>query len=62
MLRKIIESKLGPMTDAEFAEIMDLATADIKINRIHFGKRTSLSEAAEIVLRCFIALGRGRVA
>lgn len=62
MLREILESKLGPMSDTQFAEVMDLATTDIKINRVNFGKRTSLSEAVEIAAGCFVALGRGKVA
>lgn len=62
MLRKILESKLGPLTTAQFKEVMDLATTDIQINRLSFGKRTSLSEAVEIAAGCFVALGRGKVA
>lgn len=62
MLRKILESKLGPITTAQFAEVIDLATTDIKINRLSFGKRTSFSEAVEIAAKCFVALGRGKVA
>lgn len=62
MLRKIIESKLGPMTNAQFAQVMDLATTDIKINRIDFGRKTGLLDAVEIADRCFVALGRGKVA
>ncbi len=30
LLRKIIESTLGPITNSEFKEILDLATTDIK--------------------------------
>jgi len=62
LLRKIIESKLGPMTNTQFAEVMDLVTTDIKVNRLSYGKRTSLSEAVEIAAGCFVALGRGKVA
>ncbi|MBC2721811.1 hypothetical protein [Desulfosporosinus sp.] len=62
MLRKIIETKTGPLTAAQFAEVMDLATTDIQINRLNFGKRTSLSEAVEIAAGCFIAMSRGAVA
>lgn len=62
MLRKILEAKLRPMSDREFEDVMDLTTADIKINRVNFGKQTSLSEAIEIVARCFIVLGRGKIA
>lgn len=62
MLRTILEHDLGPMTDAEFVEVMDLSTTDIKINRVNFGKRTSLSYAVEIARGCLIAMGRGAVA
>ncbi len=62
MLREILEATLGPMTDSQFAEVLDLATTDIKINRVAFGKRTILNEAVEIAESCFIALGRGKVA
>ncbi|HBV87057.1 MAG TPA: hypothetical protein DEF42_10490 [Desulfosporosinus sp.] len=62
MFRKILESKLGPMTNTQFAEVMDLATTDIRVNRVNFGMGTSLSQAVEIAARCFAALGRGKVA
>lgn len=62
MLRKILESKLALLTNAEFAEVMDLATTDIKINRIDFCKQTSLAEAVEIAAQCYVAMGRGKVA
>ena len=62
MLRRILESTLGPITNSQFTEIMDLATTDIKVNRVNFGKRTSLKYAVEIAGRCCIALGRGKVA
>lgn len=62
MLRKLIESQIGPLTNAQFAEITELATTDIKINRAGFGKRTSLSQAVEIAVICAAAAGRGKVA
>lgn len=62
MLRKILESNLGPMTNTEFEEVLDLVTVDIKINRVNFGKRTSLSYAVEIARSCFIVLSREEVA
>lgn len=37
MLRDILEKRVGPMTNAEFTEVMDLTTADIKTNRVNFG-------------------------
>ena len=62
MLRIILESTLGPMSNVEFAEIMDLATTDIKINRFDFGKRTSLADVVEIARSCLIALSKEKVA
>ena len=62
MLRKILESDLGPMTDSEFCQVLDLATTDIKTNRVDFGKRTSLHDAVEIAGSCFKLLQRGKVA
>lgn len=62
MLRKILESTYGPISDSQFAEVMDLATTDIKTNRVDFGKRTSLSDAVEIAGSCLIAMNRGAVA
>ena len=62
MLRKTLESYTGPLSNSEFAEIMDLVTADIKVNRIAFGRRTSTKEAVDIALSCFLALQRGQVA
>jgi len=60
MLRKILELDLDPMTDFEFCEVLDLATSDIKTNRVGFGKRTSLPEVVEIAEICFRALQRGK--
>lgn len=62
MLRKILESALGPLTNSQFSEALDLATTDIKVNRVAFGKRTSLHDAVEIAGSCFVALNRGKVA
>ena len=55
MLRKILEFDLGPITDSEFREVLDLATSDIKTNRVDLGKRTSLPEVVEIAERCYKA-------
>ncbi|MHB1651420.1 MAG: hypothetical protein ACYCVD_02950 [Desulfitobacteriaceae bacterium] len=56
MLRKIIESVTGPMTDLYFRETLDLATDDIRINRVAFGQRTSLREVIQISTICFEVL------
>ncbi|MDQ7095979.1 hypothetical protein REC12_20500 [Desulfosporosinus sp. PR] len=62
MLKKILESTLGSLTSSELKEILDLATADIKVNRVDFGKWTSLKQAINIAASCHSALKRGRVA
>ncbi len=62
MLRTILESNLGPLTNSEFAELMDLITTDIKTNRVDFGKRTSLRDAVQIAEISFKVLRRGKVA
>ncbi|WP_407310999.1 hypothetical protein [Desulfosporosinus sp. SB140] len=62
MLRKLLEQTLGPISNSEFHQILDLATTDIKTNRVAFGKRTSFKEVVEIAIGCHIALQRGKVA
>lgn len=62
MLRQILESELGLMTDAEFREALELATTDIKTNRVAFGKRTSLTDMIEITWISLKAMERGKVA
>lgn len=60
MSKKLIEQIVGQViTDAEFAIIMEIATDDIKFNRISFKKYTSLNyvlgiaaKSAEIFKRC----------
>ena len=60
MLRKILAFDLDSMTDSEFREVLDLATSDIKTNRVDYGKRTILLEVVEIAEKCLRALQRGR--
>lgn len=60
MLRKILELDLGPMTNSEFHEVLDLSTSDIKTNRVDFGKRTSFLKVVEIAKLCFRAHQRGK--
>ncbi len=62
MLRDILEANVGHLTDSEFHQVLDLVTTDIKINRVNFGKRTSLGNAVEIARISFKALSRGKVA
>ena len=44
MLRKLIESVAGPLTDAQFKVLTLMLDEDIKFNRIHFKKRTSIQD------------------
>lgn len=59
MIRKILESTVGSMTDKEFKETLVLANTDIVTNRVAFRRRTSLLEVVEIAEICFKALQRG---
>ncbi|MHC1683728.1 MAG: hypothetical protein AB6733_12340 [Clostridiaceae bacterium] len=45
-------------TKDELKEALQMATDDIKFNKIHFGKKTSLSEMIWITERCISALKR----
>ena len=50
MLRKL----LPPMSDAEFAEVLDLTTLDVLVNRVGYNERTSIGyvcQVAEISLQ-----------
>lgn len=59
MLRDNLELIIGPINNAQFAEVMDLTTTDIKTNRVNFGKRTSINDVVEIAKISFNALSRG---
>ena len=60
MSKKLLEQTIGQViSDAEFAIIMEIATDDIKFNRISFKKYTNLNyvldiaaKSAEIFKRC----------
>ncbi|MGK0468249.1 hypothetical protein [Clostridium sp.] len=52
MSKKIIEQMVGQsISDAEFAIIMEIATDDIKFNRINFKKYTSLGYVLDIAIK-----------
>jgi len=59
MLKKLIESASGSISQAELYAILDLATTDIRVNRIGWGKRTSIRQAVEIAGMCKTAIGKG---
>ena len=52
MLRKILEQTTGQLTDTEFAEVLDLTTVDIKVNRIGYNERTSLRDVVRVAGIC----------
>lgn len=58
MLKRLIEAQSGRLTLAELREVLDLATTDIKVTRISFGKRTSLEDALGIAGICCTILRR----
>jgi hypothetical protein len=62
MLRKILERTTGPLTDAEFAEVLDLTTTDIMINRVGHKRRTSLRYVVRVAEICLSILRRCEVA
>ena len=53
MFRKILESKVGPISDLDFRETLNLATDDIRINRVSFNQRTTLFILVDISVSCF---------
>lgn len=53
LIRKLIETCEIKMTDEEFKETMEIATDDIKFNRILFNKRTNLRNVVIISKRSY---------
>lgn len=58
MIRNILEASVGPMSNTQFAEIMDLTTTDIRVNNIGFGRRTSLGDVVRVAEISFRVLSR----
>lgn len=65
MLEKILEPITGQLTEAELREVLELASDDIRKNRINSPiqnhpappKRTTLADLKQIVKTCVILLG-----
>lgn len=51
MFKEVLEKRGVHLSNSEFAKVMDMATNDIKFNRISFKKCTSLEYVLEIVIR-----------
>lgn len=57
MFKKLLEKRVGQtISDSDFKEVLNMATDDIKFNRIGFRKHTNLREALVIAEYCYIAL------
>ena len=48
MLKKLLEGRVGHLSNSEFSIICEIVTDDIKFNRISFKKRTSLDHVLDI--------------
>ncbi|WP_102400176.1 hypothetical protein [Haloimpatiens massiliensis] len=51
MLKTILERRVGHLSNAEFAVIMQITTDDIKFNRISFKKCSSLDYVLDVAER-----------
>ena len=58
MLKQILERTTGPLTNTQFAELMDLTTTDIRVNGIGFGRLTSLGNVLQVAEISFRVLSR----
>jgi len=56
MLRQLIETHTGPITDQEFRKLSTLVTRDIQVKHIGYGLRTSLAYAVQRVAITFSLL------
>ena len=58
MIKNLLEKCGLALTDAEFKEVMEVTTQDIKFNNIGFGKKTDIWDVLIISARCYVALQR----
>ena len=58
MFRQILELIVGPMSDLDFRETLDLATDDIRVNRVGFHQQTSLLIVVDIAVSCYSLIQR----
>ncbi|SKB01159.1 hypothetical protein SAMN05443428_1544 [Caloramator quimbayensis] len=57
MIRQALEKKLGKkLSDGQFKDIMQMATDDIRVNRIDFNKKTRLEDVIIIAQYCYLVL------
>lgn len=58
MIKKMLERRIGHLSNAEFATVMQMTDEDIKFNRVSFGKCTSLNYVLNIAERSANVLKR----
>ncbi|MBV4423700.1 hypothetical protein KM792_13090 [Clostridium tyrobutyricum] len=58
MIKQLLKEFGARTNEQEFNEIMQIATDDIRENRIKFGKRTNLDQAMLIVFRAYVVMKR----
>jgi len=58
MIRQMLEKYLGTMSDDLFKTICEMATDDIKANRILYGKTTTMHQIKMIGISAYGALRR----
>ncbi|MBV4417146.1 hypothetical protein [Clostridium tyrobutyricum] len=58
MIRQLLKEFGARTNEQEFNEIMQIATDDIRENRIKFGKRTNLDQAMLIAFRAYVVMKR----
>jgi hypothetical protein len=51
MLKQMLEARVGHLSNAEFAIVMEIATDDIKFNHISFKKKTILDYVLQLAVR-----------
>jgi len=51
VVRKRLEEIVGHLSDAEFAIICEIVTADLMFNRVNFKKYTSLNYVIDIAVK-----------
>ena len=51
MLREKLENEVGTLTNSEFKIICEIATDDLKFNRVSFKKYSNLNYVIDIAIR-----------
>ena len=60
MLRKLLENRIGPINDTEFAIICEIVENDLKFNRVRFKKLTNLNYVMAIAVRSAIVFRKAK--